>query len=83
MFSSLEDTAPDDAMAAAEAWLRRAGVRFTRKTTFQLKIGRVNFYPVRGSIFVDGEPGQRAERGLNALENVLRQFGLLATARSR
>ncbi len=81
MFSSLEDTAPDDAMAAAEAWLRRAGIRFTRKTNFQVKIGRVNFYPVRGTIFVDGEPGQRRERGLAGLESVLREFNLLPSLR--
>ena len=81
MFSSLEDTAPDDAMATAEAWLRRAGVRFTRKTNFQVKIGRVNFYPVRGTIFVDGEPGQRRERGLAALADVLRELHLLSKPR--
>ena len=81
MFSSLDDTPPDDAMAAAEAWLRRAGIRFTRKTTFQLKIGRVNYHPARGSIFVDGEPGQRGERGLDALAGVLREFHLLSKPR--
>lgn len=77
MFNALDDTAPDDAMAAAEAWLRRAGIRFTRKTNFQLKIGRVNYYPARGTIFVDGDPAQRPARGLAALEQVLRELGVM------
>lgn len=81
MISSFDDNTPDAAMAEAEAWLRRAGIRFTRKTTFQLKIGCVNFYPVRGTIFVDGDPGQRPARGLAALAEVLREFNLFPERR--
>ena len=43
----------------------------------QVKFGYVNFYPRKGTVFVDGEIRRRAETGLEALAAVLRELGYL------
>jgi hypothetical protein len=60
----------------AEAWLRTRDIPYWVQD-FQLKIGRVNFYPTTGVILLDGELHKRDQIGLGALETVLREEGLL------
>jgi len=63
---------------AAIARLRELKVYFTSPGDGHIKIGpRVNFWPTHGKIFVHGEDKGRPERGLLALEAVLRDQGLL------
>lgn len=47
--------------------LNAAGVRFTRQTEHQLKIGPWNYYPARGTLFRDGENHVTRQVGLDAL----------------
>lgn len=57
--------------------LRAAGVRSVhKKTCFQIKVGPFNFYPVKGTIFHDGEHKARPERGLEAFINLLEMEGM-------
>jgi hypothetical protein len=63
---------------AAIARLRELKVYFTSPGAGHIKIGpRVNFWPTHGKIFVHGEHKGRPERGLLALEAVLRDLGYL------
>jgi len=63
---------------AAIARLRELKVYFTSPGAGHIKIGpRVNFWPTHGKIFVHGEDKGRVERGLPALEAVLRDLGYL------
>jgi len=63
---------------AAVARLRELKVYFTIPSVGHIKIGpRVNFWPTHGKIFVHGEDKGRPERGLLALETVLRDLGYL------
>jgi hypothetical protein len=80
---STETTLPQSKMTAhqsqielAEAWLRARNVPFARVQPFQLKIGRVNFYPTTGGVVLDGEP-KRQQTGFAALEAALRETGFL------
>ncbi len=63
--------------------LQQAGVRFTKKTAFQIKIGPFNYYPVKGTIYRDGETEARETRGLDAFMNLLRKSGLAPAASHR
>jgi len=56
-----------EAMARAIGQLNAARIRFCRPTRFQLKIGNVNYYPDRGTIYIDGEAEPERERGINSL----------------
>ena len=66
-------THPDDspAMQAALGWLTQAGLRFTRPTRYQLKIGPLSFYPDKGTLYRDGDRQALPERGLPALQALL------------
>lgn len=64
-------------MEVALAHLRALGLSPIKKTRYQLKLGRVSYYPGKDTIFVDGEDGARPETGLEALERVLRDVGVL------
>lgn len=59
-------TPTDDTARMKEAlkYFDDRGILFTRKTAWQIKHGKINFYPDRGTIFVDGENGARKETGL-------------------
>jgi hypothetical protein len=74
------DRAEGAAIAAAEAWLRARGVPYRRPSPHHLKVGSVNFYPGKGTIFVDREAARRREIGLSGLQQVLAALGLLAVA---
>ena len=72
------DTA-NAAMLEAEAWLRRHGISHQRKSPHHLKIGDINFYPGKGTITIDnhGHGARQPGSGIGALEQLLRQRGLL------
>jgi len=59
------------AMRAALRWLTQAGLRFTRPTRYQLKIGALSFYPDKGTLYRDGDRQALPERGLPALQSLL------------
>lgn len=52
-------------MRAAIEALMQAAIKFTRPSTHQLKSGCLNFYPEKGTIYRDGDPGALKERGLD------------------
>ena len=52
-------------------------VRHSQTSAFQIKVGPFNFYPDRGTIYMDGDQKARPERGL---ENFL---GLISKVRAR
>lgn len=69
-----------DATSEAKAFLHEHGAHFTVYPPHQLKIAKVNYWPVRGTIHIDGEPQRRPHRGLAALAEVLREQYLLPPA---
>jgi len=67
---SLDQPGDDGAMKETVAWCRTTKLPVRRTTAFQLKIGLINFYPARGTIFVDGI-GTLPESGLAVLKSVI------------
>lgn len=64
-----------NAMAAATAWLDQNGIGYEFIPPYQIKIGRINFWPGRGTITVDGEAEKRSEKGLDGLAAILISAG--------
>lgn len=58
-------------------WLEAKGIEYEPLTEHQIKIDAINFYPGKGTIYIDGEEGACKERGLQGLEVVLCQYGYL------
>ncbi len=67
----------DAPMTQALTWFHDQGLEPDQPTEHQLKYGDANFYPRKGTIFVDGEIARRDKRGLAALAAVLRELGYL------
>lgn len=66
------------AMGEAKRCLDRHGIAYYEPNPGHLKIGRsINYWPTSGKVFIDGTPGSRVDRGLPALETVLREQGYL------
>ncbi len=63
---------PDDdpRMTRAINWCLERDLRVRRVSGSQLKLGRLNFYPVAQTLNYDGEPKMRS-RGLSGLHYVL------------
>ena len=72
-------TDPSQAMAEAEAALTRAGVKFTRKTDFHLKVQAFNFWPTTGNVRHDDDHKPAQPLGLAVFIRLLNEAGL-ATA---
>ncbi|MBB6182435.1 hypothetical protein [Pseudorhizobium flavum] len=72
-------TDPSQAMAEAEAALTRAGVKFTQKTDFHLKVQALNYWPSTGNVRHDGDHKPAQPLGLAVFIRLLREAGL-ATA---
>ncbi|WP_186415486.1 hypothetical protein [Pannonibacter sp. P2PFMT1] len=72
-------TDPSQAMAEAEAALTRAGIKFTRKTDFHLKVQAFNFWPTTGKFTRDGDHKKADKYGLPLFIRLLNEAGL-ATA---
>lgn len=49
---------PHPAVVAAEEQLDEQGVRFSRKSPYQLQIGRLNFYPSKGTVVICGREAE-------------------------
>ena len=72
------------AMAEAKRFLGQHGIRCDEPNPGHLKIGRsINYWPTSGKVFIDATSGSRVERGLSALEAVLREQGYLHKALPR
>lgn len=56
----------DTKMRRAIEALNEASIRFARPTKYQLKVGDLNFYPTKGTIFRDRDDTALNERGLDA-----------------
>ena len=64
----------DPAMTDAIRALMMAGIDVRRpdKTPYQLKVSEtISYYPVKGTIFIDGTDGALPQRGLQALLTLL------------
>ncbi|MCK1389013.1 hypothetical protein [Bradyrhizobium sp. 21] len=61
-------------MNSALERLRAEGIRHQQTSEYQIKVGHYNFYPGKGTIFVDGEEGIRTERGLDSFVALLRKL---------
>lgn len=61
-------------MSSALARLRSERVRHEQRSEYQIKVGPYNFYPGRGTIFMDGDREARPERGLDEFVVLLRKL---------
>lgn len=59
-------------MRKAASMLKANGVRFQIKTVHHIKVGELNFYPTRGTIFRDGDAGALKQNGLEAFVKLVR-----------
>lgn len=64
-----------DPMSQARQWLIERGISFEQMTDYQLKIGRINFYPGKGTIFRDGDKTRHSVIGLEGLADLLKADG--------
>ena len=62
-------------MGQARQWLIERGIPFEQMTDYQLKIGRINFYPGKGTIFRDGDKARYSVIGLKGLADLLKTDG--------
>ena len=63
--------------------LDEIGVLYRVVSDHQIKLGRcISYDPSKGSIFIDGERGARAEKGLAALRDLVQGLGLASRKRS-
>lgn len=62
-------------MTEACSKLRISGVRFTKLTELQIKVGSISFYPSTGISCVDGQRGYK-RKGLDFFLELLRSKGL-------
>ena len=51
--------------------LRAEGIQYKQTSDFQIKVGPYNFYPGKGTIFMDKEVEARVERGLDNFVNIV------------
>lgn len=65
----------DMVLAAAIEWLKAEGITFVVKNkNHHLKVGKFNFYPKRGTIFVDDERAKRTEHGLEQFKELIGEW---------
>jgi len=60
-------------MQAACSWLDIEEIPFRKTSEYQLKVGKISFYPHKGTIYIDGAPERHPVEGL-------KEFIKLATA---
>lgn len=66
-----------DRMHQARQWLAEHDILFKQTSEYQLKIGRINFYPGKGTSFRDGDKTRHAVTGLEGLIELLTEDGFL------
>ena len=68
-----DETVPNClSMPEALAWLARKRIPHKETTPYQIKVGqRISWWPVKGTLFVDGEAKARPEKGRRALIKLL------------
>jgi hypothetical protein len=59
-------------MERAIRWCLTAGIAVRRPSKHQLKIGKLNYYPVKGTLQYDEERAM-SERGFEAFQKLARQ----------
>jgi hypothetical protein len=64
-------------MDQARQWLAEHGVPFMQTSDYQLKIGRINFYPGKGTCFRDGDKARHGSNGLGGLIELLTEDGYI------
>jgi hypothetical protein len=64
----------DAHMNAALERLRAERIRHTQTSDYQIKVGSYNYYPGKGTIFMDRDPKARPERGLDNFIALLRKL---------
>ena len=64
---------PDDPIEMRKAInaLNGAKINYERKNEYHLKVGKFNFYPVKGTIYCDRDKKPLCERGLDAFMHIL------------
>lgn len=62
----------------ALAWLEAEGIQPERPTEHQIKVGAINYYPGKGTIYLDGAKRICDEKGLEGLITILRRYGYLS-----
>ncbi len=50
------------------------GISFERMTDHQIKIGGINYYPKKGTIYLDGVKKAQPHKGVDALLSTIREF---------
>ena len=60
-------------VAEALCFLEDLGIDASRPSPYHVKFGRVNYWPCKGTIMLDGEP-RSTERGLQALGTVAQAY---------
>lgn len=63
-------------MEEATTTLARQKIRFVKKTAYQIKVGQFNFYPNKGTIYIDGQKEAQARKGLEEFIKLLRRARL-------
>ncbi|MDA9505852.1 hypothetical protein XI09_14655 [Bradyrhizobium sp. CCBAU 11386] len=54
--------------------LRTERIRHKQTSEYQIKVGPYNFYPGKGTIFMDGDREARPERGIDGFVALLRKL---------
>jgi hypothetical protein len=62
-----------DEMQRAIDMLTHASIRFQKTTNFHIKIGHYNFFPGRGTIYLDGQPKALPQKGSDAFLVILNE----------
>ncbi len=76
-YKSRPETYPEDSEDTREAvaWLRDQRVSFVRCSRYHIRIGDLNFYPDKGTIYRSNDLGALPDTGLAALQRLLTRMG--------
>jgi hypothetical protein len=59
-------------------WLDTQKIPYQQMTEYQIKIGRINFYPGKGTCFRDGDKTRYPINGLDGLKLLLEEEGFIS-----
>lgn len=57
--------------------LDECGVNYEMKSKFHIKIDEINYFPGKGTIYLDGDFGKLEETGIEALKQVLKEYDII------